>query len=69
MSIIIIHSENKETKEIKQLGKRFACNNCKIIYYSDDINKKENFNIYNKYFCYCPICGTENISYVKMKEE
>lgn len=69
MSTIIIHSENKETKEIKQLGKRFACNKCKTIYYSDDTSKKENFSIYNKYFCYCPICGTENISYVKMKEE
>lgn len=69
MSIIIIHAENKETKEIKQLGKRFSCNNCKTVYYSDDINKKENFNTYYKYFCCCPICGTENISYIKMKEE
>lgn len=69
MSIIIIHTENKEIKRIKQLGKRFTCNNCKTIYYSDNINKKENFNIYNKYFCHCPICDTENISYIKMKEE
>lgn len=73
MSIIIIHMENKETEEIKQLGKRFTCNNCKTIYYSDNINKKESFNIYNehfcKYFCHCPICNTENISYIKIKEE
>lgn len=66
MSKIIIQTERKG---IKQLGKRYTCNNCKTVYYSDDVNKRETVNVYNKYFCYCPICNTENISYIKIKEE